>query len=186
MSSGLRVRILCEDTRSERFLVRLCKARGVAVVDVEKAPKADGSASAWVLARYPLLVRQRRSKNFQQNLGLLVHIDGDDVGVTARKAALDQRLAALSIPPRDGAERIALLVPTWCVETWLLHLGAIAQPPETAKLKRDPDPTWRPALRQLEATEATAIQSAVAAWSTASTPASVIDGRAEARRVGIT
>jgi len=55
----------CEDTRSERFLVGLCKARGIDVTGVEKAPKGKGSASDWGLARYRTLVRKTRSKNFQ-------------------------------------------------------------------------------------------------------------------------
>lgn len=186
MSSGYRVRILCEDRRSERFLTRLCESHQVEVLTVDVAPAGIGAASAWVLERYPDLVRQRRSKNYQHHLGLLVHVDGDNLGVAARKAALDARLVASPVPVRGVDERIALLVPTWCIETWLLHLSGIAQPPEDAKLKRDPDPTWRPALRQIESTETTSVRTAVSAWHTlVPAPSSLVDARVEARRIGI-
>ncbi len=79
MASEHRVHILCEDRLSERLLRRLCDAHHVRVLDVKLAPSSIGSASAWVKKQYPALVRLRRAKKHQQNLGLLVHIDGDNV-----------------------------------------------------------------------------------------------------------
>ena len=181
-----RVRILCEDRLSERFLRRLCEQHGVVVLDVTVSPKGRGSASDWVVGRYPDMVRQRRSKNFQTNLGLLVHIDGDNLGVQARKAALEAKLRESELPPREAAEAVATLVPTWCIETWLLYLAGIAQPAEDVQLKRDPDHGYRDALKQLESLGAVGIQQAAHAWrSLDPAPPSLVDGRAEAARVGI-
>jgi len=186
MSSRYRVRILCEDRRTERFLRRLCKAHDVRILDVEVAPSAQGAASAWVQARYARLVRQRRSRNFQAHLGLLVHIDGDNEGVRSRKEALDHELSKAGFDQRGSQEPIALFVPTWCIETWLLHLSGLAQPPETAQLKRDPDPTCSAALRALEASEAHHLGVAVGAWRTLTpAPPSPVNARAEASRIGL-
>ncbi len=183
----MRVRILCEDRLSERFLRRLCELNGIEVLDTEVAPKGGGSASQWVAVQYPRMVKQRRSQNFQTNLGVLVHIDGDQVGVQARKATLDGRLQAMNLAPRGAAETVATLVPTWCTETWLLHLTGIAQPPETCQLKRGPDrATYQAALNQLEALGAAGHRQAAEAWSSLNpAPPSLLDGRTEAARVGI-
>ena len=88
----MRVRVLCEDRRAERFARALCAQHGVELLrdGVDVAPSNGGAA--WVLARYAKHVRLLRSKNYQRNLGLIVHIDGDNQGVTARKTALDARL----------------------------------------------------------------------------------------------
>ena len=180
-----RVRLLCEDRRAERFLRTLCQRFGVKVLEIVIAPKGRGAASDWVLAQYPRLTRQHRSQKFQRNLGLLVHIDGDAAGVQARKSALDASLAA-SNPPlghRKHDEPVAIFVPTWCIETWLLHLAGISQPPETARLKRYPDPAHRPAMGELEADETAVIERAVKAWPGASSP-SLQDAATEGRRIG--
>lgn len=181
-----RVRILCEDERSERFLRGLCDRQGIRVLEVINAPRGKGAASSWVSARYPEAMKQRRSRNFQQGLGLLVHVDGDNLGPQSRRRQLDDALRAVQVSVRTANEPVAIFVPTWCIETWLLHLSGIATPPETAKLKRDPDPTWRPALHQLEKQEALAIRQAVAAWSTADATQlpSLADARTEGLRLG--
>jgi hypothetical protein len=180
MSKRFRVRILCEDRTAQRFLTKLCERYKIDVY-VETAPKGKGCASDWVLARYPELVRQRRSKNFQQNLGLLVHVDGDNQGVAARKSQLEARLMAVQLAKLGGNEPVAIFVPTWCIETWLLHLTGIAQPPESVHLGHDP--TYNAALRKLEA-DKKAPARAAAAWPGSSVP-SLQDGATEARRIGI-
>jgi hypothetical protein len=79
---------------------------------------------------------------------------------------------------------VALLVPTWCIETWLLHLSGIAQPAESVQVKEDP--AFRPAMKLLEAAEAQHIQTSAAVFLTfAPSPASLVDARVEARRIGI-
>lgn len=186
MNSAFRVRILCEDRRSERFLRGICAQHGLRVLSVDVAPFARGAASDWVLGRYADLVQRRRSKNFQQNLGLLVQVDGDSQGVQARKLALDARLSALQLPVRAADEPVAIVVPTWCIETWLLHLGDLAHPSESVKLKRDGDPAFRAALQRLDEDEARFVRLAVEKWKAfAPAPLSLVDARVEVRRVGI-
>lgn len=184
MGDNLRVRILCEDRRTERFLRGVCRRFGLQVLDVVVAPSAGGAASAWVAANYPKQVRLLRSKKYQRNLGLIVHIDGDNRGVNGRKADLDGRLTSdqPALAARAPTEAIAVLVPTWCIETWLLHLSGIAQPPESDGLKRDPDTQYSAALHQLDSTLADSIRAAVAAWP-GTTPPSLADGHGELQRV---
>jgi hypothetical protein len=62
----------------------------------------------------------------QANLVLVVMTDGDRFGVVARKASLDDELANAGQRPRQSAERIAYLVPTWSIETWLAWLCGAA------------------------------------------------------------
>jgi hypothetical protein len=81
---------------------------------------------------------------------------------------------------------VALLVPTWCIETWLLHLASIAQPPETARLKRNPVQSYLAVLQKIEADERGVIRSAAAAFSSlAAAPPSLLDARVELRRVDL-
>jgi len=180
MSTSFRVWILCEDRRAERFLRELCERFNVRVLEVIPAPKK--CASAWVLAKYPELVRKRRSKKHQRNLGLLVHVDGDNVGVTARKAALDGRLVQASLSKRLVDEPIALLVPTWCIETWLLHLSGYAETPESVPVKGNP--LYMNAVRRLGLDERQVLRNAVASWPANHVP-SLIDGARESQRVNI-
>lgn len=189
MSHGHRVWLLCEDPRTGRFLRRLCRRFQIEVLDVIVSPNGKGSASAWVIKNYAKWATRLRSKRHQVKLGLLVHVDGDNLGVASRKAQLDASLQSEMRGRRSPEEPIAIFVPTWCIETWLLHLAGIAQPLESTKLKRTgTDPSYLTAVRDLEAAEADAIRRAVAAWpgtpSIAALLPSLVDASQEAHRIG--
>jgi len=132
---GWRVDILCEDRRAERFLTRLCDRFGVKVLNVTIAPSGKGSASDWILRQYAAAVRRRRSRSYQQYLGLLVHIDGDQEGLLARKEQLGARLTEEQLAERADSEPVALFVPTWSIETWLAYLDGAVGVTETQSLK---------------------------------------------------
>ncbi|MBN1610909.1 MAG: hypothetical protein JW940_30035 [Polyangiaceae bacterium] len=187
MSQSHRVRVLCEDRRTERFLRRLCERLNVRVEEILVAPSGAGDASRWVIAQYRDRVRQLRSKRFQSNLGLLAQVDGDKFGVVDRKRQLDKSLADASLQRRQNDEPIAIFVPTWCIETWILHLTGIAEPPESAQVKRDP--TYQDALHELDADERGHLMKAVAGWPAAPGGAALLpslqDACTEGRRVGI-
>lgn len=178
-----RVRILCEDRRTEQFVCRLCKRYDVRVEHVAPAPAGKGSASAWVRLKYATSVRKRRSKNFQANLGLLVVIDGDNVGVEGRLRELAQQLEDAAIDPRGPDEAIAVFVPTWSIETWLAHLTGADGVDEKAPLKLDE--RYRVLWNEPKAASET-IKTAVAGWDDSSTPLpSHRAALAEARRIGL-
>jgi hypothetical protein len=116
-----RVVVLCEDAAQRDFAHSLCRRMGLRVLRTLAAPSGHGAASAWVRRNYAAQVKALRAKVHQTNLGLLVVIDGDDVGTAQRLAALDAELVGATAARRQG-EAIALLVPTWSIETWLLWL----------------------------------------------------------------
>lgn len=182
-SDRRRVLLLCEDRRTERFLRRLCKRYGVDVIDAKPAPSGQGAASAWVRRKYAEYVRKRRSKNFQANLGLLIAVDGDNLGVKARLRELEMELRIAEIEPRGDAEPVAIFVPTWSIETWLAHLHGAQGIDETRSLKDDGElrALWRDG-----AAEAATCKAVAAAWN--NTPAPLPSLRSaydEAPRVGL-
>lgn len=176
-----RLLLLCEDRRTERFVRRLCGRYRIQVMQPLPSPRGKGAASAWVLRSYAALVRKRRSKNFQARLGLLVVIDGDNVGVKTRLQQLDEELDLAGIERRGSAEPIAVFVPTWSVETWLAHLGGAEGIDEGKALK---DEGRLRALWDGKAESAT-IKAAVSAWNGSMDPLpSLLAAYGEAPRVG--
>lgn len=145
--------MLGEDRRQESFFRRYLRQRGLTALRYEVAPRGRGSAVQWVLERYPdevKAVRQRR----RENVALLVVVDGDNQGVAARKAQLDKALTDNGMDPRGADERIALCVPTWSIESWLLELNGVAGVDEGTDKKRD----WDQAERQGAGTISAAVK----------------------------
>ncbi len=113
-----RVEILCEDNEHESFFVRLLSSRFFNVerrnIRVTKAPKGRGSAAAWVIEKYPDVVRRARATlNSQPKLGFLVVIDAD-----GRNRVTD--LGAENDPRAEL--RIAVCAPNRNIVTWVLWL----------------------------------------------------------------
>ena len=176
-----RMRILCEDRRTERFLRRLCERFGVQVLDVKIAPSGKGAASAWVRQHYADEVRRHRARNYQASLALLVAIDGDNVGVAERVRELAEALAAAKEAPRVDSEAIAVFVPTWSVETWLAAL--VGRPVDELSPQKD-----NPAVSELwrdGPAESRTIREAVAGWGADTALPSLIAARSGAVRVGL-
>ena len=126
----LRGTVLAEDARTERFFRSLLDHLGF---DKRKfyfktAPKGSGDAGAWVRAQYPSEVNLLRRKAYQR-LCLVAVRDGDNEGVAVKKADLDAAC------PRHDGERIAIPVPTWSIETWLLVLLGDDQIDESKSMK---------------------------------------------------
>jgi hypothetical protein len=149
---GIKFYVVCEDRAHEQFLRGLLEGKGLVSnwareVRCLVAPKGRGAASQFVLREFPEVVKTRRSKSFQQSLGVLGMIDGDHVG-SARQRQLLESLD----PARATDERIAVLVPTWSIETWAKALDGKAVD-ETTDLKgftrddrglRDAGRSWEP------------------------------------------
>lgn len=181
-SDAWRVDLLVEDRLTERFLRGLLRRYKIHLREAFIAPNGKGSAASWVLKNYPTRAKRLRSKNFQRMLGLLVVIDGDNLGVAARKLELEQERTQQGLVGRTPDDPIAILVPTWSIETWLAELCGRHPIAETAPLKHDPE------LRALWDGQcaATTIGSAVAAWRGAeSALPSLTDAYGEAERFGM-
>ena len=113
--------LLCEDSQHEAFVRRFLKRRPLAAghLRVEKCP--GGSAEQFVRERYPIELKELRRRHART--ALIVVVDGDGEGVQRRRAALAEACQAVNLEDRTAAESVAILVPTWNIETWLAYLA---------------------------------------------------------------
>ncbi|MEW6212761.1 MAG: hypothetical protein AB1631_30830 [Acidobacteriota bacterium] len=134
----LRGTVLAEDRRHERFFRELLVHLGFNInkLTFRTAPSGRGDAKAWVRAQYPHEAGLLRRKIYQQ-LFLVAVRDGDNDGVTERKADLDDALRESGLNPRQKDERIATPVPTWSIETWMLALLGDHTVDESVSRKQD-------------------------------------------------
>ena len=109
----------------ERFFTRLgTRVLGSPPEHVEKAPNGMGAASDWVIKRYPELMRRYPLRYPNENVALVVAVDGDNQGHRRRKLRFDEELSQRNMNPREERERVAICLPTWSVETWVACLCA--------------------------------------------------------------
>lgn len=123
MSGAIRWYLLCEDRTHERFFTRLGERLFHSPPKlVERAPKGTGAASNWVLKRFPEMMRKYPRRYPNENVALVVAVDGDNEGSRKRRARFDNELVLREMEPKRSTERVALCVPTWSIETWLAAL----------------------------------------------------------------
>lgn len=157
-SEPLRITLLCEDRRQEQFFASICEEHGWRVIDRHVAPRGRGSAEQWVRKQISTRVQLHRRWR-RENRALLVGIDGDKVGVSRRREELDTELRDRGLAPISSGEAIAVLVPTWSIETWILFLHHGQVVPETEESKdlvparlladKDRGTLTTPAMRQV-------------------------------------
>lgn len=129
---GVRFTVLVEDRMLERFVRECLYALGVRRHEIrfQPSPAAQGSAKQWIDRQYPAQVRAHR-RHAAQNIALIVGTDADEHTVRQRIQRLDDALKAAGLDPRSPHEKIAILVPRWHIETWLLHLNGHAVDEDT-------------------------------------------------------
>lgn len=162
----VRTVILCEDRAHEHFLRRLCEALQVQPLHVLRTPAGVGSAEQWVRRRYAEEVRKHRARG-DQLVGLVVMTDGDRFGVATRKQAFAATLAESGQRARSEAERIALCIPTWSVETWFAWFDGREDIDEATSYKHAPGlsparaaDAWRQAARASESSRVASLADA--------------------------
>lgn len=130
-----RVMLLGEDVAHRQFLRELCAKLNWRVIDEAFAPRSGGAASGWVIRQFPQRLAELRAG--YQDLGLVVAIDGDNVGRSGRIEALRKACDEANTGPRLDRDPVALLVPTWSIDTWLLffHQREVILETEKSKLK---------------------------------------------------
>jgi hypothetical protein len=119
-----RLHVLCEDDLHQRLVERLADrwSIGPRQRKIHAAPSALGSASDYVLAHYAGAVKGWRAESHDANVGLLVVIDGDERGVASRRQQLAQALRDAHMDPITPSDPVAVVVPTWHIETWIAWL----------------------------------------------------------------
>jgi hypothetical protein len=200
-AARVQLRILCEDTRTADFLSRVCEAWGLSRHEVRFVPRPPGRGDAkqWIRTQYAGKtgsrssgeIRWLRSKTNHLEVGLLVVIDGDDVGPAVRKRELDDALVVARHARRGKDERVAIFVPTWSIETWLLWLWGQRELNEERSYKEDArtGATENAALfRKALSDPDSSSSSAARAWKTAADDEaerlpSLADARAELMRL---
>jgi hypothetical protein len=145
---GIRWWLLCEDHKTAKFARGLLQPIFSRPPEVRVAPRGGGSAEQWVVERYPIEVKKLHAIRATEKAALVVFVDGDSAGVEARLSALS----------RSEENRVAILVPTWSIETWLFWLCVRHPVNETTAYKRDP--SYVRAERQDEVSP----ERAAAAW----------------------
>ncbi len=122
MSRRAQLVLLCEDRQHEAFVRRFLAAMGweTRAMRVEKAPGGRGAGEQFVRERFPLELKAHRSRPVSQ--ALVVMIDGDHEGVDARLRRLAQACRDAGVAERAETERVAVIIPTWNIETWLAYL----------------------------------------------------------------
>lgn len=125
MSRNVQLVLLCEDTQHEAFARRFLEKAGWSTrrLRVEKPPPARGSAAQFVRERFPKELKAYRSHRQRVAEGLVVVVDGDDRGVDARLDELAEACRAQGVTPRQIDNRVAIIVPTWNIETWFAYLS---------------------------------------------------------------
>ena len=129
MSRPAEIVLLCEDRQQEAFVRRFLKRYAPSAarelsrrLRVEMAHGGRGAADQYVVERLPREVAAYRRQAAKRETRLLVMIDGDSGGFKQRAQQFDQACRDQRIEPRKDGERIAVLVPTWNIETWLSWL----------------------------------------------------------------
>ena len=116
--------ILCEDRQQEVFIRRFLVRMGwePRTIRPEIAPPGKGSAKQFVYLKYLQELEEHRRQRSKRKNKLLVMVDGDEIGVQKSLKQFEQSCRKHSVQPRNSADEIAILVPTWNIETWLAYL----------------------------------------------------------------
>jgi hypothetical protein len=116
-----RLHVLCEDDLHQQLVERLADRWSIGPRQrrIDAAPSALGSASQYVLAHFAGAVKRWRAESHDANVGLLVVVDGDERGVAARRQQLAQALKDAQLVPLAPSDPVAIVVPTWHIETWI-------------------------------------------------------------------
>jgi len=122
MSRKVQVVLLCEDRQQETFLRRFLERMGskTHILRVVKAPQGRGAGEQFVREMFPVELQGQRCRHVGQ--ALVVMIDGDSEGMTARLRRLDEVCKAQEVAGRTDGEPVAVFVPTRNIETWLAYL----------------------------------------------------------------
>ena len=148
------ITLLCEDKRHEQFIRRFLIERGVSGRRIRSriAPPGVGDAKNWVREHYPEEIRAYRERANAINNILIIITDVDHETVEKRREILNQACRDAGVDTLKGGDRIALALPKWAIETWILALvgenldeAERIQPAHKQRAERE----WRTAARVL-------------------------------------
>jgi hypothetical protein len=134
--------VLCEDVKHKTFILRYLRSLGFNDRQIRiRLPRAGrGSGEQWVREGYPEQARAQRRRANHTSASLIAVIDADTLSVEQRKQQLDGALDAAGLAAREGAERIAFVIPRRNIESWV-HFAMHRKVDEVTDFKqryRDP------------------------------------------------
>ncbi len=114
--------IICEDAQQGYFARRFFYSMrwGKSQVRIEFRPSGSGSGEQWVREVYAEELKSYRKSHV--NRALVAIVDGDMLGVRGRMQQFERRCEEARIQPRHEKERVAIIVPTRNIETWIEYL----------------------------------------------------------------
>ena len=113
--------LICEDRQHKVFVLRFLGRQNIDVGDVRVEMCSTGSGEQFVREQYTIELQALRRRHARTSL--VVVLDGDGVGVEARKRSLADACRSAKIADRALDGTVTILVPTWNIETWLAYLG---------------------------------------------------------------
>ena len=124
MSRSVRIVVLCEDRQHESFVRRFLREIGwnTRSLRIARSPSGRGSAEQYVHERFPAELQAVRSKGGERAY-LIVIVDGDNQGVSGRRASLEEACVRQQKHPPQDSDHVLVCVPTWTIETWFSYLG---------------------------------------------------------------
>ena len=116
--------LVCEDVQHETFARRFLKETKLVTdphqLRIERSSSGLGAADRFVQETYVTELDAGRRTHVARTLLLLT--DGDAVGVKGRLRRLDEACERQGVEARSPADRVAIFIPTWNIETWLAYL----------------------------------------------------------------
>jgi hypothetical protein len=122
-SQRRRLQVLCEDRETARFVEHIATRWGIGERQrqIDTSPEGRGSGEQYVQRHFiEAIMAWRRVRH--ENVLLLIVIDGDNYGVQKRRNQLAQLLRDNQEVPISEKDPIAIIVPTWHIETWIAWL----------------------------------------------------------------
>ena len=122
---GVRFTVLVEDRALERFVRECLHALGVHTTGNPGCPipRRAGLREAVDRPRVSRPGPERIAERSFENIALIVGTDADEQTVQQRVLRLNEMLQEVGHEPRASHERLALWIPRWNIETWLLFLS---------------------------------------------------------------
>lgn len=118
----IKLTIICEDSQQECFARKFLTGMGwhKRQLRILKSSSGKGSGEQWVRDNYAKELAVYRSSHV--NYAFIAIVDGDTKGVKARIQQFNDRCVELDIAVRSEKERVAIVVPTRNIETWIAYL----------------------------------------------------------------
>jgi hypothetical protein len=112
------VAVCCEDLQQRCFIHRYLTRKGLNARRIRFLQCPAGDAKQFVRRNHVVEVRAMRARQHLR-AGVISMLDADNVMVEDRKDELDRALQQAGLEPRQGSERVAVLVPRRNIETWI-------------------------------------------------------------------